>query len=598
MNDTSGNTVRRALARWLGMGALALAGLQLPAGAQAKCELKVAELPVKMVGVRAIATVEINGTSVPLMVDTGAFFSFLTPAAAAQLKLHLRSLPPDVRMTGIAGKVDTARLTRVEHLKMAGSDMPSMEFIVGGNEMGSGTMGILGLNILSFADTEYDLAHGMIRLVVPSDDCEKSDMAYWAHGAPVSMVDKEMPSLDAAKGVRAEVQLNGHAVTALFDSGATTVVSLHAAHAAGLKDADMTPAGFAYGAGSGKTGYWTASFDTVKLGGETVRNNRLGIGDFDSDDFDMLLGIDFFLSHRIYMSKQQSRVYFTYNGGPVFAHNVDAPASSADAGSASADTLTADELARRGAASLSRGSLAAALQDLDRACAMAPGDASCFATRAAVHLARRERELALADLDTALRLDPGLSDARLQRVSLHARGERELALDDLSALDRSLAPQSQMRLAMANVYTDLGLGAQALAQWNLWIAAHPNELMLERGYDGRCLARVELGVGLDKALDDCNEALAADSKNPAYASHRGWLWLRQGKLDKALADFDHALAGKSNLASALYGRGEVHLRLGQAALGEADLGEARQAQPDIDAEIRRRGLPLAEEAAR
>ena len=103
---------------------------------------------------------------------------------------------------------------------------------------------------------------------------------------------------------------------------------------------------------------------------------------------------------------------------------------------------------------------------------------------------------------------------RRSTPSSSARGESELALDDLSAHDRSLAPQSQMRLAMANVYTDLGLGAQALAQWNLWI------------------------------------------------------------------------------------RGEVHLRLGQAAFGEADLGEARQAQPDIDAEIRRRGLPLAEETAR
>ena len=597
MNDTPGNIARRALARWLGMGVLALAGLQLPACAQAKCELKAVDLPVKMVRSRAIATVEIDGTSVPLIVDTGAFFSFLTPATAAQLKLHLRALPPNLRINGIAGRVD-ARLTRVEHLTMAGSDLPGMEFIVGGNEMDAGSMGILGRNILSFADTEYDLAHGMIRLVIPSDECEKSGMAYWAQGAPVSMVETLTPSRDAMEGVRAEVQLNGHAVDALFDSGAMTEVSLHAARAAGLKEADMTPDGISYGAGSGKTRQWTASFGTLELGGETVRNNRLGVGDFDLEDVDMLLGIDFFLSHRIYMSKQQSRIYFTYNGGPVFARNVDAPASAADAAPAPADTLTADELARRGAASLSRGSLAAALRDLDRACAIAPGNASYFATRAAVHLARKERELALADLDTALRLDPGLSDARLQRVSLHARGERELALDDLSALDRSLAPQSQMRLAMANAYADLGLGAQALAQWNLWIAAHPDELMLERGYDGRCLARVELGVDLDKALDDCNEAVAADSKNPAYASHRGWLWLRQGKLDKARADFDRALAGKSNLASALYGRGEVNLRLGHAALGEADLAEARQAQPDIDAEIRRRGLPLAEEAAR
>ena len=35
----------------------------------------------------------------------------------------------------------------------------------------------------------------------------------------------------------------------------------------------------------------------------------------------MLLGIDFFLSHRIYISKAQSKMFVTYNGGTVFALN-------------------------------------------------------------------------------------------------------------------------------------------------------------------------------------------------------------------------------------------------------------------------------------
>jgi hypothetical protein len=33
----------------------------------------------------------------------------------------------------------------------------------------------------------------------------------------------------------------------------------------------------------------------------------------------MLLGADFFLSHRIFVSNEQHKVYFTYNGGPVFS---------------------------------------------------------------------------------------------------------------------------------------------------------------------------------------------------------------------------------------------------------------------------------------
>ena len=32
----------------------------------------------------------------------------------------------------------------------------------------------------------------------------------------------------------------------------------------------------------------------------------------------MLAGADFFLSHRMFVSSTQHKLYFTYNGGPVF----------------------------------------------------------------------------------------------------------------------------------------------------------------------------------------------------------------------------------------------------------------------------------------
>jgi tetratricopeptide (TPR) repeat protein len=492
-------------------------------------------------------------------------------------------------------------LTTVQHLELLNGDLPGMDFVVGGNEVGTSSMGILGRNILSFADTEYDLAHGMIRFVLPNDDCDRSNMAYWAHDTPVSIVELEREYRSRTPAIRADLLLNGHKITAMFDTGATTTVSLDAAHKAGVKDADMKPTGQMYGAGHGKVDAWTASFDRVELGGEAVLHNRLEVGDFDMDDADMLLGIDFFLSHRIYVSKKRSLMFFTYNGGPVFALNVNDPASAASgagAGQAPGEALTADDHARRGAASLTRGDLASALSDLDQACAMEPGTAGFFASRASVHLARREGDKALADLDIALRLDPAQAEARMTRARLHAgKGERELALADASELDKTLPPQSQIRKTMAQLYSGFGMPAQALAQWNHWIAANPRDVGLEQAYNGRCWARVELGIELDKALDDCDDAVDADKNNPDYLDSRAWVYLRLDKLQKALADFDRGLAKRPDGAWSLYGRGLVHLRLGQAALGHADLAEARQAQPDIDAAIKRAGLPPAPDAA-
>ena len=34
---------------------------------------------------------------------------------------------------------------------------------------------------------------------------------------------------------------------------------------------------------------------------------------------DMLLGIDFLRAHRVYVAHSQGKLYFTYNGGPVFS---------------------------------------------------------------------------------------------------------------------------------------------------------------------------------------------------------------------------------------------------------------------------------------
>ena len=570
--------------------AAALAAI-LPLHARAGCSLQLVELPVKMIGHRAIAMVGIDAAQVPLIVDTGGFFSMLTESAASQLHLELGPMPFGTSVMGLAGKVET-HATRVAHLKLAGTDIPDAQFIVGGNEPGAGAMGLMGRNLMSFTDMEFDLAHGVIRYVYPSDGCKDADMAYWAGNTPVATLDLEHRRGDVVPEIRATIKLDGHAVTAVFDSGADTVVSLATAHRLGLKDGDMTPAGKATGVGAGRVDEWNATFDTVDLGGETIRHNRLSVAEFDMGQ-DMLVGIDFFLAHRIYISKKQARMFFTYNGGPVFALNVGARASP-EAEAASAAAPGADQLARRGAASQARGDLAGALADLDRACALAPDNAEFLAMRASVQFELKHPDLALADLDAALRLAPTLDDARLQRAGLLEQGhERDRGLDDLAALDQRLAPQSALRLPMANLYESLGQHAQAVAQWSLWIPAHPHDIGLDEAYNNRCWARVELGIELDKALDDCDKAVDADGKNAAYLDSRAWAFLRLGRWHRADSEFGRALAASPGLASSLYGRSLARRHLDDPAAADADLAAARQAQPGIDADIARSGLPIA-----
>ena len=420
-------------------------------------------------------------------------------------------------------------------------------------------------------------------------------MAYWAGTTPVTEVELLAEYRARTPAIRARVKLNGSGLVALFDTGAATVVSARAARRAGIADADMTPAGTIYGAGRGTAKSWTALFEKFELGGEAILHNRLHVSDFRLEDADMLLGIDFFLSHRIYVSKKQSKMFITYNGGTVFALNKGEAAGpvafDADSAASGIQGASADQLARRGAASAARGDFQSALVDLNQACELEPTAAALFAQRGAIHEALKRPAKAMEDFGKALELDPAQADARFRRAVLHFQAkDRAGAKADLDVLDKTLAPQAQMRLAMSGLYLSLEQPAEALAQLNRWLPAHPREARREAALNSRCWVRVMLGIELAAALDDCNEAIDNDSKNAAYLDSRGWVFLRLGNYTKALSDFDRSIEFRPRAAWSLYGRGLTKARLGDAAQGEADLAAARKLQPDIEVALVRAGL--------
>lgn len=74
-----------------------------PTAAVAGCKIgKLAELTVTMTGLRPLVTAKINGADALFIADSGAFFSIITPAAAAQFKLRLE--PTRAFVTGVGGE--------------------------------------------------------------------------------------------------------------------------------------------------------------------------------------------------------------------------------------------------------------------------------------------------------------------------------------------------------------------------------------------------------------------------------------------------------------------------------------------------------------
>ncbi|WP_420137069.1 retroviral-like aspartic protease family protein [Sphingomonas sp.] len=575
--------------------ALAIPALATAAAASDVCSVAaIAELPVTMSGLRPLVHAEINGKTAKFTADSGAWFSVISPGSAAEYGLKLQAVSPRFVLKGVGGSVRPS-VTTVDTFTIAGAPVRNVQFLVGGSEFGS--VGLLGQNILALGDTEFDLGKGMIRLM-RSQGCADGNLAYWVPvGGNYSMLETER--IDGERPhIIATVSINGMKLRAMLDTGAgTSFVSLRAAARIGLKPggAGVRPAGVTHGVGRVPVTTWIGPVASIKIGDEEIRNTRLRFGG-DWDETDMLLGADFFLSHHVYWSNRLHKVFFTYNGGAVFDLRYlddEEQDIEPDKRPAAAPLKTvADELqpedaasfARRGNARASRGDLAGGLADLDRAVAIAPEDADLLWQRASLHQRMRQSSLALADADHVLKLRPDDVDALLMRAQLRRAADEEADIRaDVDAASAAAPASSDRRLSIAHFYEDLGEYDRAGTEFGRWIAAHPTDVRKADALNGRCWVRALAGTELDRALKDCNAALALRPHQAGFLDSRGLLHLRMKDYPKAIADYDEALKGAPDLAWSHYGRGIARLHLGQKEAGEEDLATAHKLDPKLRA---------------
>src|SRR5580704_12000617 len=207
--------------------ALAL-GLLASPSAHAACQLqRYAELPVAIEGGGAVVSAKLNGADARLTVDTGAFFSMLNPAAVTKFGLRTGPLPPFISVRGMTGEADM-RLTTVKDFSVLGVPLHGVDFLVGEHTTG-GVDGLLGQNLLSVLDTEFDFSNGVIRLMKPQG-CGDGPLAYWsqdAHAYGAMSIDPIEPPNQQIVG---SISINGVKMRALFDTGAQrSVLTLAAA---------------------------------------------------------------------------------------------------------------------------------------------------------------------------------------------------------------------------------------------------------------------------------------------------------------------------------------------------------------------------------
>lgn len=278
--------------------------------------VEVATLPVKYVGLGMEPTMpgSINGKPARMLMDTGAMVSGLTMGAAEKFGLSLAGTGQWVSGVGGDTRLYDARIDDIT-VGPTRSGRTTVRVI--------GAMGykapydmIVGAKFLLQADLEMDLAGRQIKFFRPQN-CKDSFLGYWTRDKVV-VVPYEW-RYTQGDNPHFKVSVNGHELDAMIDSGAeSTVIELAAAREAGLRlDApEVKHLADIAGVGEGRVEHWTARFDKLTIGDETIVNAQIGVMESHGIHIaDLLLGRDFLRSHRVLFAKSQKKLYISYLPG-------------------------------------------------------------------------------------------------------------------------------------------------------------------------------------------------------------------------------------------------------------------------------------------
>jgi predicted aspartyl protease len=303
---------------------LGMAGLFAGTNAAAECKLlKIGELPATVRGNQLLVPATVNGQKFMMLADTGAGITMLDDSVAKAAQLSTQNAH-GVRMIGVGGEM-RVEWAMMNDLTIGDVKFPARRFLV--NKSGGGARSsLLGYDFFSLFDVEIDAKNGKI-ILFKTEDCRETNMAYWApdRADMVELISKGTPEI--------RVRVDGQALTAALDSGAgSTVVTARIAKFMGVEATPDAQKRAGYGGDGRKVEGVLHKFTSFAIGDEEIKNPTLTVLDamktsFTSSDSrlgsnpnaDMLLGFDFLRTHRVFISNTDKKLYFTYEGGAVFA---------------------------------------------------------------------------------------------------------------------------------------------------------------------------------------------------------------------------------------------------------------------------------------
>lgn len=295
--------------------ASALVGVAIAADAPAGgCGTgRIGEITVATLRNAPIVTLSANGVPVTLLLDTGAEWTILTPAAAKRVGGQTPQIEFQRQIRGIGGSLATnevelrsfaagAVAIPWRRVRVAPLYMPNVF---------SGPLdGVLGADTLSSFDIDLDLPHH--RLAFYGKQSCASAAPAWA--GPYATINARR---SFSNHLSFPAQLDGRQIETFIDTGAQlSVLVRRAALALGVTDAALAHdrATVTLGAASERLNSHLHRFSRIEVAGEVVHNPELIVADVSLKDADLVLGVDFLSSRRIWLSYGSQQIFLSRRG--------------------------------------------------------------------------------------------------------------------------------------------------------------------------------------------------------------------------------------------------------------------------------------------
>jgi len=258
-------------------------------------------------------TVRINDHPVIMLVDTGAAHTAISPELAKQLRL-----PQDrrTRLTvhGVGGNMKAAHPVIAHSFQAGKGHLVDYELMVAnisgpsGKDKPDAPEGVLGLDLLSYYELEFDFPNRTLALYTPSN-CS-GNFVPWTGRFDVIAGKRQ---LDGQLFI--PVSVNRQAINAVIDTGATrTALGIDTAHDVGVSEAELRmdrPAS-TVGANGVPVRTYQHRFDSFTVGQTTFHRVPLFIDDERRGVIQMLLGMDFFRRRKLWVSFKTEQIFLQY----------------------------------------------------------------------------------------------------------------------------------------------------------------------------------------------------------------------------------------------------------------------------------------------